>query len=51
VCRQLLNDPERGHIRTTGRATGFTYVRDFTSTTDTHNDGTPVTLSLHDLDL
>jgi RimJ/RimL family protein N-acetyltransferase len=30
---------------------GFTYVRDFTSTTDTHNDGTPVTLSVHVLDL
>jgi hypothetical protein len=26
-------------------------VRDFTSTTDTHHDGTPVTLSLHVLDL
>lgn len=25
----------------------FTYVRDFASTTDTHTDGTPVTLSLY----
>ena len=30
---------------------GFTYLRDFTSTTDTHDDGTPVTLSVHVLDL
>lgn len=30
---------------------GFTYVRDFTSTTDTHVDGTPATMSLYLLDL
>jgi RimJ/RimL family protein N-acetyltransferase len=30
---------------------GFSYVRDFVSTTDTHDDGTPVTLSLYLLDL
>ena len=30
---------------------GFTYVRDFASTTDTHDDGTPVTMSLYVLNL
>ena len=29
----------------------FVYVRDFASTTDTHDDGTPVTLRLYVLDL
>ena len=33
------------------RNCGFTYVRDFSSATDTHDDGTPVTLSLYLLDL
>lgn len=30
---------------------GFTYARDFISTTDTHPDGTPATLSLYLLEL
>jgi RimJ/RimL family protein N-acetyltransferase len=30
---------------------GFRYVRDFPSTTDTHSDATPLTLSLYLLDL
>jgi RimJ/RimL family protein N-acetyltransferase len=30
---------------------GFRYVRDFTSATDTHADGTPMTMSLYVLDL
>jgi RimJ/RimL family protein N-acetyltransferase len=30
---------------------GFRYVRDFTSNTDTHADGTPLTMSLYLLDL
>jgi RimJ/RimL family protein N-acetyltransferase len=30
---------------------GFTYVRDFSSSTDTHNDGTAITLSLYLLEL
>ena len=30
---------------------GFAYVRDFVSSTDTHGDGTPVTMSLYLRDL
>jgi hypothetical protein len=33
------------------RTCGFSYARDFVSTTDTHDDGTPVTLSLYLLEL
>ena len=30
---------------------GFTYIRDFTSATDTNPDGSPRTMSLYVLDL
>ncbi len=30
---------------------GFAYVREFVSSTDTHGDGTPVTMSLYLRDL
>ena len=40
----------RRSIRVAEKA-GFAYIRDFTSTTDKHPDGTSVTLSLYLLDL
>jgi len=44
-------DPENKASVRVARKSGFTYVRDFASTTDTHDDGTPVTLSLYLLNL
>jgi RimJ/RimL family protein N-acetyltransferase len=44
-------DPENEASAGVARNCGFTYVRDFSSATDTHDDGTPVTLSLYLLDL
>lgn len=44
-------DPENGASVRVARKSGFSYVRDFASTIDTHADGTPVTLSLYLLDL
>jgi RimJ/RimL family protein N-acetyltransferase len=44
-------EPENEASVGVARKCGFTYVRDFSSTTDTHDDGTPVTMSLYLLDL
>jgi RimJ/RimL family protein N-acetyltransferase len=44
-------DPENAASVRVARTCGFTRVRDFASTTDTHDDATPVTLSLYLLDL
>jgi RimJ/RimL family protein N-acetyltransferase len=44
-------DPENEASVRVAHKCGFTYVRDFSSTTDTHDDGTPVTLSLYLLPL
>ena len=44
-------DPENKASVRVAHKSGFTYVRDFASTTDTHDDGTPVTLSLYLLNL
>ena len=43
--------PENEASVRVARKCGFSYVRDFVSTTDTHDDGTPVTLSLYLLEL
>ena len=40
-------DPENNASVRVAHKSGFTYVRDFVSSTDTHDDGTPVTLSLY----
>ena len=44
-------DPDNQASVRVARKSGFSYVRDFDSSTDTHGDGTPVTLSLYLLDL
>jgi RimJ/RimL family protein N-acetyltransferase len=44
-------DPENTASVRVAHKSGFTYVRDFVSSTDTHDDGTPVTLSLYLLGL
>lgn len=44
-------DPDNKASVLVARKCGFTYVRDFSSTTDTDEDGTPVTLSLYLLPL
>ena len=44
-------DPENTASVRVAEKGGFRYVRDFASTTDTHADGTPATLSLYVLDL
>jgi RimJ/RimL family protein N-acetyltransferase len=44
-------DPENNASVRVAHKSGFTYVRDFVSSTDTHDDGTPVTLSLYLLGL
>lgn len=44
-------DPENEASVRVARRCGFTYVHDFASTIDSHDDGTPVTLSLYLLDL
>jgi RimJ/RimL family protein N-acetyltransferase len=44
-------DPDNEASVRVARKCGFAYVRDHSSTTDTHADGTPVTLSLYLLPL
>jgi RimJ/RimL family protein N-acetyltransferase len=44
-------EPENEASVRVARRCGFSYVRDFVSTTDTQDDGTPVTLSLYLLEL
>jgi len=44
-------EPENSASVRVAEKSGFRYVRDFPSTTDTHADGTPTTLSLYLLDL
>lgn len=44
-------EPENASSVAVARKGGFRYVRDFASTTDKHQDGTPKTLSLYSLDL
>jgi len=44
-------DPENEASVRVAHKCGFTHVRDFSSTTDTHDDGTPATLSLYLLPL
>jgi hypothetical protein len=44
-------DPDNKASVRVAHKSGFTYVRDFASATDTHRDGTPVTLSLYLLNL
>jgi hypothetical protein len=44
-------DPENIASVRVAHKSGFTYVRDFVSSTDTHDDGTPLTLSLYLLGL
>lgn len=44
-------EPENEASVRVARKCGFSYVRDFVSTTDTHDDGTPITLSLYLLEL
>jgi RimJ/RimL family protein N-acetyltransferase len=44
-------EPENTSSVAVAERSGFRYVRDFTSTTDRHPDGTPKTLSLYLLDL
>lgn len=44
-------DPENDASVGVAQKCGFTYGRDFSSTTDIHDDGTPVTLSLYLLPL
>ena len=44
-------DPKNEASVRVAHKSGFTYVRDFASTTDTYHDGTPVTLSLYLLNL
>jgi hypothetical protein len=44
-------EPENEASVRVARKCGFSYVRDFVSTTDTHYDLTPVTLSLYLLEL
>jgi len=51
ACAAIIVDPENKASVRVARKSGFTYVRDFASTTDTHPDGTPVTLSLYLLNL
>ena len=47
----ILVEPENRRSVRVAQKAGFTYVRDFPSTRDTHPDGTPVTFSLYLLDL
>ena len=44
-------EPENARSVRVAEKSGFTYVRNFASTTDKHADGSPVTLSLYLLDL
>ena len=44
-------EPENSASVRVAEKAGFRYIRDFPSTTDTHTDGAPVTLSLYLLDL
>lgn len=44
-------EPENTASLRVAEKAGFTYVRDFASTTDAHPDGTPKTFSLYVLDL
>lgn len=44
-------EPENAASVRVAEKCGFRYKRDFTSTTDTHPDGTPATMSLYLLDL
>src|SRR5580704_2597989 len=44
-------EPENKASVRVARKCGFSYVRDFVSTTDTHHDGTSVTFSLYLLQL
>jgi Acetyltransferases, including N-acetylases of ribosomal proteins len=44
-------EPENTASVRVAEKSGFRFVRSFTSTTDTHEDGTPVTFSLYVLDL
>jgi len=44
-------EPENSASVRVAEKSGFRYVRDFPSTTDTHADGTSTTLSLYLLDL
>lgn len=44
-------DPENNASVRVAYKSAFTYARDFVSSTDTHDDGTPVTLSLYFLGL
>jgi RimJ/RimL family protein N-acetyltransferase len=44
-------DPENEASVRVARKCGFTYMRDFVSTTDTHHDVTPVTFSLYLVEL
>jgi len=44
-------DPENDASVRVAYKCGFIYVRDFSLTTDTHDDGTPITLSLYLLPL
>jgi RimJ/RimL family protein N-acetyltransferase len=44
-------DPANEASVRVARKGGFSYIRDISSTTDTHDDGTPVTLSLYLLEL
>ena len=44
-------EPENHRSVRVAEKAGFTYVRDFASSTDKHPDGSPVVLSLYLLDL
>ncbi|MDE0778219.1 MAG: GNAT family N-acetyltransferase [Nocardioides sp.] len=44
-------EPENSRSVRVAEKSGFTYIRDFASSTDKHADGSPVTLSLYLLDL
>ena len=44
-------EPENKASVRVAQKCGFAYVRDFASTTDTHDDGRPITMSLYLLDL
>ena len=47
----IRGDPENTASVRVAHKSGFAYVRDFVSSTDTHGDGTPITMSLYLLDL
>jgi RimJ/RimL family protein N-acetyltransferase len=44
-------EPENSRSVRVAEKSGFTYIRDFSSSTDKYPDGTPATLSLYVLDL